>query len=181
MNQIVFRREILNRVWHVVKLLVDHHSLQLIVLWQYLLQYDESSIDSNIIRRLQIDTHTYLKSGTWSCPLATSFRVPNALWNCTIVVCQIPNLRYVHWQDCQSTTKLFVLKSTMSLKDPQYLHKGKRGNYETDIWLYMDEEDDEKYEEDNHWCSFTQGSAMICLFVTEPQNCKSNVLVMKLN
>jgi hypothetical protein len=45
----------------------------------------------------------------------------------------------------------------------------------------MDEEDDEKYEEDNHWCSFTQGSAMICLFVTEPQNYKSNVLVMKLN
>jgi hypothetical protein len=38
----------------------------------------------------------------------------------------------------------------MSLKDPQYLHKGKRGNYETDIRLYMDEEDDEKYEEDNH-------------------------------
>jgi hypothetical protein len=69
----------------------------------------------------------------------------------------------------------------MSLKDPQYLHKGKRGNYETDICLYMDEEDDEKYEEDNHWCSLTKGSAMICLFVTEPQNCKSNVLVMKLN
>jgi hypothetical protein len=68
----------------------------------------------------------------------------------------------------------------MSLKDPQYLHKGKRGNYETDIWLYMDEEDDKKYEE-NHWCSFPQGSAMICLFVTEPQNYKSNVLFMKLN
>ncbi len=49
------------------------------------------------------------------------------LWNCTIVVCQIPNLRYVHWQDCRSTTKLFVLMSTMSLKDPQYLHKGKHG------------------------------------------------------
>jgi len=177
----MYRREILNRIWHVVKLLVDHHSLQLIVLWQYLLQYDESSIDSNIIRRLQIDTHTYLKSGTWSCPLATSFRVPNALWNCTIVVCQIPNLRYVHWQDCLSTTKLFVLKSTMSLKDPHYLLKGKCGNYETDFRLYMDEEDDEKYEEDSHWCSFTQGSAMICLFVTEPQNYKSIVLVMKLN
>jgi hypothetical protein len=53
MNQMMFRREILNQIWHVVKLLVDHHSLQLIVLWQY----DESSIDSNIIRRLQIDTH----------------------------------------------------------------------------------------------------------------------------
>jgi len=33
----------------------------------------------------------------------------------------------------------------MSLKDPHYLHKGKLGNYETDIRLYMDEEDDQKY------------------------------------